>query len=319
MNLHSLEGILKPVAPFDFLQSLEFLSDFTPMKNEQEVKSASLTKAVEINGKPVGFEVSSLGTVENPKLKFVAYSETNFNDEIENLLIDRINFFLSLQDDLNEFYKIAKTDQCFSPVIKRFYGHKQVKFLTPFEIACWAILTQRIPMSFARKMKEQITRKFGGHIKISDVDYYTFPEPSKLASCATEELLEVVPNKRKVEYLSEVVEAFSDVDEQWLRKGSYDEVLEWLKGIKGIGDWSANFVMIRGLGRMEKISLVETDLALDAGRVYTGKDQPMTNAEVCNLAEKYGDWKGYWAYYLRIYAEFVYVFETGKKQLEQIH
>ncbi len=289
------------------------------MKNEQEVKGISLTKAVEIGGKPIGFDVSSFGTVENPKLKFVAYSETNFTDEIENLLIDRINFFLSLQDDLNEFYKIAKTDQCFSPVINRFYGHKQVKFLSPFEIACWAILTQRIPMSFARKMKEQITRKFGGHIKINDLDYYTFPEPSKLAACETEELFDVVPNKRKVEYLSEVVKAFSAVDEQWLRKGCYDEVLEWLKGIKGIGDWSANFVMIRGLGRMEKISLVGPDLALDAGRVYNGKDQPMTDAEVCNLAEKYGDWKGYWAYYLRIYAEFVYVFEKGKKRLEQIN
>jgi DNA-3-methyladenine glycosylase II len=317
--LHSFEGTLKPVAPFDFLQSLEFLSDFTPMKNEQEVKSSSLTKAVEINGKPVGFEVSSLGTIEAPQLKFVAYSETNFNDEIENLLIDRINFFLSLQDDLNEFYKIAMADECFSPVIKRFFGHKQVKFLTPFEISCWAILTQRIPMSFARKMKEQIVRKFGGNININGVDYHTFPEPSKLAACSTEELLEVVPNKRKAEYLSEVVKAFSQVDEQWLRKGSYDEVLEWLKGIKGIGDWSANFVMIRGLGRMEKISLVGPDLALDAGRLYNGKDQPMTDAEVCNLAEKYGNWKGYWAYYLRIYAEFVYVFEKGKKQLEQMH
>ncbi len=319
MSVHSLEGLIGPVAPFDFLQSLEFLSDFTPMKNEQAVKSASLTKAIEIRGRPIVFELTSNGTVENPRLKFVAYSETEFTEEIENLLIDRINFFLSLQDDLSEFYKIAKADKCFSPIVKRFYGHKQVKFLTPFEIACWAILTQRIPMSFARKMKEQITQKFGDHIKINGLDYHTFPEPAKLVACSIEELLEVVPNKRKAEYLSEVVKAFSQVDEQWLRKGPYDEVLEWLKGIKGIGDWSANFVMIRGLGRMEKISMVGPDLALDAGRIYNGKDQPMTDENVCNLAEKYGNWKGYWAYYLRIYAEFVYVFEKGKKQLEQMH
>jgi len=38
---------------------------------------------------------------------------------------------------------------------------------------------------------------------------------------------------------------------------------------------------------------------------------------VCKVAEKYGKWMGYWAYYLRIYAEFVYVFEEGKKHMGQ--
>ncbi len=318
MSLYSFGGTLKPVPPFDFSMSLEFLSDFSPTRNEQEAKSNSLKKAVEINGRTIAFEITSLGNVENPKLKFVAYSETDFTNEIEKLVDDRISFFLSLEDDLKKFYEISKGDECFSPVIKRFYGHKQVKFITPFEIACWAILTQRIPMTFARKMKEQITRRMGGYIKVNGIDYYTFPEPDKLQEAGNEKLIEMVPNKRKAEYLSAVIKAFSQVDEQWLRKAPYDEVLDWLTDIKGIGEWSANFVMIRGLGRMEKLSMVGQDLALDAGKIYKGKDQPLTDEEVCAIAEKYGNWKGYWAYYLRVYAEFVYVFEKGKMKLAKM-
>jgi DNA-3-methyladenine glycosylase II len=314
LSLYSFESTLKPVAPFDFSKSLEFLSDFSPTQNEQEVKSGTFTKAVQTKGITVAFEVADKGTIENPKLQFTAYSEAKFTDEIKESVADRISFFLSLQDNLKEFYEIAKKDECLQPAIKQFYGHKQVKFLTPFEIACWAVLNQRIPMSVARKMKENIVKKVGGQIKVKGLDYYSFPEPSDLAA-ASAELPEMVPNKRKAEYISSVAEAFSKVDEQWLRMVPYDEVHDWLTDIKGIGDWSANFVMIRGLGRMEELSNVEPQLALDVAKIYAGKTEQMSNEEVCRIAEKYGKWKGYWAYYLRIYAEFTYVFDKGKEHL----
>jgi DNA-3-methyladenine glycosylase II len=306
--------MLKPVAPFDFSKSMEFLSDFGPMQNDQEVKSGAFTKAVQLSGKTIGFEVFDKGTVENPKLEFTAYCETKFTDQVKELVADRISFFLSLQDNLNEFYGIAKKDLCIQPAIKQFYGHKQVKFLTPFEISCWAILTQRVPMNVARKMKENIVKKVGGRIKIKGVDYYSFPEPTSLLAKSVE-LPQLMQNKRKAEYLSFVAEAFSKVDEDWLRTSPYDVVYDWLTDIKGIGDWSANFVMIRGLGRTEELSNIEPQLALDVARIYAGKDDPMTNEKVCEIAENYGKWKGYWAYYLRIYAEFAYVFEKGKKHL----
>ena len=314
MSLYFFEGTLKPVAPFDFTKSLEFLSDFGPMQNEQEVKKDSLTKAIQAIGKTLAFEVVNRGTIENPELKFTAFSEANFTDEVKRLVADRISFFLSLQDNLKEFYETAQRDECIQPAIKQFYGHKQVKFLTPFEIACWAILTQRIPMSVARKMKENIVRKLGGQIRVKEIEYHSFPEPSTLVA-ASSELPVLVPNKRKAEYLLSVAEAFCTVDEQWLRVAPYGEVHDWLTDIKGIGDWSANFVMIRGLGRMEELSSIEPQLGLDVARTYYGKNERINNEEVCRIAEKYGKWKGYWAYYLRIYAEFAYVFEKGKKLL----
>ena len=314
MSLYFFEGTLKPVGPFDFSKSLEFLSDFGPTRNEQEVRSGTFTKAVQAKGNTVAFEVADKGTIENPKLEFTAYSEVNFNYEVKELVADRISFFLSLQDNLKEFYEIAKKDECIQPAIKKFYGHKQVKFLTPFEIACWAILAQRIPMAVARKMKENIVNKLGGQIKVKGVEYFSFPEPFNLAA-ASSVLPQLVPNRRKAEYLSGVADVFSKVDEQWLRVAPYGEVHDWLTDIKGIGDWSANFIMIRGLGRMEELSNIEPQLALDVARIYAGKDEQMNNEEVCKIAEKYGNWKGYWAYYLRIYSEFAYVFDKGKALL----
>ena len=182
LSPYSFEGTLKPVAPFNFSKSLEFLSDFSPMKDEQVVKTGFLTKAVQIKGKTIAFKVADIGTVEDPKLEFTAFSESKFTKEDHELIADRINFFLSLNDNLKEFYEIAKKDECIQPAIKKFYGHKQVKFLTPFEIACWAILAQRIPMKIAHRMKENVVQKVGGQIKVDDVEYLSFPEPKKTSA-----------------------------------------------------------------------------------------------------------------------------------------
>ena len=235
LSPYSFEGTLKPVAPFNFSKSLEFLSDFSPMKDEQVVKTGFLTKAVQIKGKTIAFKVADIGTVEDPKLEFTAFSESKFTKEDHELIADRINFFLSLNDNLKEFYEIAKKDECIQPAIKKFYGHKQVKFLTPFEIACWAILAQRIPMKIAHRMKENVVQKVGGQIKVDDVEYLSFPEPSDLMTTSAE-LHKLVPNKKKSDYILGVAEAFSKVDEQWLRTAPYEKVHDWLTDIKGIGD-----------------------------------------------------------------------------------
>jgi DNA-3-methyladenine glycosylase II len=205
---------LKPLAPFNFTESLYFLSDFGPMKNEQEVQNACLTKAVEISGVTVAFEVTNTGVVESPKLHYTLYSKAKLSDVVEKSVADRITFFLSLQDNLKEFYEIAKNDKCLKPVINRFYGHKQVKFLTPFENACWAVLAQRIPMAVAHRMKEMIIQKLGGQIQVKGIVYQTFPEATKLAATKTAKLLELIKNKKKADYVSAVSKAFSQIEEQ---------------------------------------------------------------------------------------------------------
>jgi DNA-3-methyladenine glycosylase II len=85
------------------------------------------------------------------------------------------------------------------------------------------------------------------------------------------------------------------VDERWLRAGDYDAVEAWLRAIPGIGAWSAAFVLIRGLGRMERIAPNEP-LLKAAAHAY---GEPITPARFQELAARYGETAGYWAFYLR--------------------
>jgi DNA-3-methyladenine glycosylase II len=230
-----------------------------------------------------------------PGLKYTLFADHPFSRGLTEVVIDRISFFLSLSDDLDQFYRIAINDSSFAPVLQKLYGLHQVKFLTPFESACWAVLSQRNQLSAARKAKQAVLERYGTSLEVNGHVYRAFPEPTQLEEASKEEVKALLKHERREEYLGEVIKAFNNVDERFLRTAGYDKVEEWLKDIKGIGDWSAKLILLRGLGRMEKLA-VEKRLIAAAGRVY-GK--PMTLQRLHVIAEKYGRWKGYWAYYLR--------------------
>ncbi len=295
MGLYSEEGSLRPTPPFDFAKSLDFLGLFPPMRDDQTLSEVSMTKAVRVGGRAIVFQLSPTGTIKMPGLRYTLFADHPFSRGLTEVVIDRISFFLSLSDDLDQFYRTAINDSNFAPVLQKLYGLHQVKFLTPFECACWAVLSQRNQLSAARKAKQALLERFGTSLEVNGRVYRAFPEPGQLADASKEELKTLLKHERREEYLGETIKAFNQVDERFLRTADYDKVEEWLKNIRGIGEWSARLILLRGLGRMEKLA-VEKRLIAASGRVY-GK--PMTTQRLHVIGEKYGRWKGYWAYYLR--------------------
>jgi DNA-3-methyladenine glycosylase II len=303
MDLFSAAGQIHPASPFDFEQSLGFIQHFPPMMGEQTLAPRKLTKTISIQAQPIVFELTSTGTVDAPQMQYRLTSNRPIAPEMQRMIEDRIRFFLSLDDPLANFYALAQGDPPFWAAVQRVYGLHQVKFLTPFEIAAWAVLTQRMPIALARNLKRALKEAYGCSLELDGARYTAFPEPSQLVTASTGELNNIIKNERKVEYLQAVTRAFDQVDEQFLRSGPYSEVEAWLLGIKGIGDWSAHFILIRGLGRVEKLSLApgsvhEKELVAAVSRVYA-PGRNVDGDEILRLAERYGDWQGYWAYYLR--------------------
>lgn len=296
MTLHTTQGALIPTPPFDFDKSLDFLGFFAPMEGEQVLAARALAKAVMIYGQIVVFDAAASGSVEQPRLDYTLHSDQPISDATRATAEDRIAFFLSLHDDLRPFYAVGLDDPPFAPVIQRLYGYHQVKFLTPFENACWAVLTQRTPIPIAKQLKQALVERFGASLQMGDQRYWAFPEPAHLATAVPNELLELVGNRRRAEYLQAVSAAFACTDEAWLRAAPYAEVEVWLRAIKGLGAWSTTFVLLRGLGRMEQLPVGEARLG-QAAQVY---GRALSDGELAAITERYGAYRGYWAHYLRV-------------------
>src|SRR4051794_14493037 len=297
MTFHTVTGSLAPFPPFDFDKSLDFLGFFAPMEGEQTLAARALAKAVLLHGQIVVFEIAVSGSIEQPRLGYRLHSDQPIGDATRLAAEDRMAFFLSLHDDLRPFYAIGLDDPAFAPVIQRLYGYHQVKFLTPFENACWAVLTQRTPIPIAKQLKQALVERFGASLEIGDQRYAAFPEPARLAAADPAALLELVGNPRRVEYLQAVSAAFAGADEAWLRAAPYAEVEAWLRAIKGLGTWSTTFVLLRGLGRMEQLPAGEARLGQAAAQVY---GRALSDQELAAVAERYGAYRGYWAHYLRV-------------------
>ena len=293
-TLERISVQLAATPPFDFQQTLGFLGEFPPMQGEHAIANHTLTRAIMVQGQPLGFVVADGGTIDQPDIACAIYSAAPLDVTTTVAAIDRISFHLSLTDNLQPLYTIAESDPPFHAVVQRRYGLHQVKFPTPFENACWAVLTQRNPMPVARKMKDKLVAAYGGTIEVEGRPYAAFPEAAQIPT-DVDELDGQIGNSQKAGYLAAVAAAFQQVDEGWLRTGDYDEVAAWLQNIRGIGAWSAKFVLIRGLGRLDRTS-PDDELLRAASKVYR---EVVTPDRLVSLAQHYGSMQGYWSFYLR--------------------
>ena len=245
--MHASRMILQAKQPFDFKKSLAFAAEFVPAAGEQKIDTHVLRKAFEIDGVCVLASMHDDGG--NVHLHLYADAELTFEQRAKAK--DRVAFYLSLDDDLTGFYERVRGDRSIAPLVKLGHGFHQVKFGTPFESAVWAVLTQRMAVRLARRVKDRLTERFGTSIERAGTTYRAFPSPMRLFDVEDGDLLACGVQPRRLPYLRAVIEAFSDVDESWLRSAPIADVEAWLRGINGIGEWSAHLVRIRGLGRME--------------------------------------------------------------------
>lgn len=292
MSLQQQAFALQPTPPFDFTHSLNFIEHFAPSAQEQTLDQRVVRKAIRAAGQTVVVELQSTGTVDAPRLEGTLYASTPITPDMEHAALDRLRFYLSLEDDLRPFYRLAAGDSVFEAVIQRLYGYHQVKFLTPFENAVWAVLTQRNAMPIASNMKNALTQYAGNQLEVDGVVYRAFPDAHQLLPLSDTELREIIGHPQKATYLHAVIAAFAEADELWLRSAPTELVRAWLRNIRGIGEWSAAFILLRGLGHVNSFPANEARI-LGAFHQFYGRQDIQT------IAPNYAEYQGYWAHYLR--------------------
>jgi DNA-3-methyladenine glycosylase II len=277
--------------PFDFNHTLAFLGRFPAMTGEHGLEDGELRCAVREAGTLAGARIRA----EGDGLRYELESPAPLTKQDAIALTDRLSFFLGVQDDIASFYALAEGDKAFKPVVRRLYGYHQVKFPSPLELLVWSILGQRCPMPVARKMKHAIVAEFDNRIGIDGQELWAFPDLEQLLQLGVDDYERLIRNARKARYLHGAVEAWARLDEPSLRTGDYDAVREELLRLPGIGPWSASFILIRGLGRMERLEPEREGLRA-ASKVY-GRE--LSKDQFRQLARRYGRWQGYWGHYLR--------------------
>lgn len=290
--MYSSKGTLDAVEPFDFRRSLDFLEGFGPMSGEQSVEDGSATKAMIVDGQVVALRLK--GTA-GPKVGYELFSSQPLSAHTVEAAAKRASFFLSLEEDVRPFYAIAReNDPKFYPMVERAWGLHQVKFPSFLEIACWSLIHQRMQRAVAIRIKRSLTERFGGSLEVDGKAYWAFPDRSRLEAATAKELQEVTRNQRVTQRLVSLISSLDELDEGFLLAAPYEKAKDRLGKVKGIGEWSSQFILFRGLGRMGRLQALNVRPLVEVIKKVYGPD----GKSIEEVNETYGSWAGYWSLYL---------------------
>ncbi len=57
---------------------------------------------------------------------------------------------------------------------------RPVLFHSPYEAACWAVISARMRQTVAAGVRDELSRAAGGHVTVGDEELLTFPAPGRL-------------------------------------------------------------------------------------------------------------------------------------------
>ena len=117
-------------------------------------------------------------------------------------------------------------------------GRRPVCFGTPFEAAVWAVLSQRVSMAQAGRVKDALAASLGTPMEIGGVEVLALPGPAALVEL---ESFEGVWDSKleRIRALAAVALA-GDLDPAFLRaRLDLDEALAHLQALPGIGPFGA--------------------------------------------------------------------------------
>lgn len=157
---------------------------------------------------------------------------------------------LGLDVDLDGFYRVAAGDARLNSLAARFRGMRPPCFPTVFEAVVNAVACQQLSLDVGIHLLSRLAHRFGPAVP-GPLTRHGFPAPDGLAGADPAELRALGFSTAKARTIIAVAGQVADgtLDLEALRDADDDRAMATLLALPGIGRWSAEYVMLRGLAR----------------------------------------------------------------------
>jgi DNA-3-methyladenine glycosylase II len=195
-----------------------------------------------IEGKPVDVSTRQRGDELEVTLSGIRVSP-RVREQIDTAL----KRLLGLEVDLSGFYEFARSDRWLKPLAERFRGFKPPRFLSSFEALVNGITCQQLSLTVGIILLNRLVEHHGRELH----GQHAFPEPQDMNSLQPEELAPLGYSHNKARALIELSQAIIEkrFEPAALEKAGSQDALANLQQLRGIGRWTAEYVLLRGLGR----------------------------------------------------------------------
>lgn len=243
-------------------------------------------------------KVKSVGSIEKPKLQVEIFPRGARKKTIE----DKMEWILGTDDEVAGFYKIALKDERFAKIVKNLYGLRAPRTPTVFEALIIALTEQQIALPVAIALRKRLVEKYGESLKVKGKKYFAFPTRDALAKAEPADIKKLGLSTRKAEYIVGISQkvASGEVDLEKMKTWDKERILEVLTKIRGLGPWTVEYVMCRGMGKYDALPAGDMGLRISLTK-FLDKNERVSEKDVREFLDHFGKHRGYAAFYL-IYA-----------------
>ncbi|MGM1045643.1 MAG: DNA-3-methyladenine glycosylase family protein [Bacillota bacterium] len=296
MNEKDSESYIEicPPTEFDFSECLVFLG-----RSEHEVlhqvRDGCLYKLVNINDEMILLIIrSSSGSIQ---IQFPMGPPANSTCAE---VVSFIREWFDLDQNLGDFYNAVSQDMVLGQLIHKYYGLRMMCIPDLFEALTWAIMGQQINLTFAYTLKKRLTEHFGQCLDFEGETYWLYPTCEKIAALDVEDLRKLQFTVRKAEYIIGIAKAMANGEitkQSLLQKRDYEKIKQSLMDIRGIGAWTADYVMMKCLHLPAAFPMADVGLQ-NALKIQIGLDRKPTIEEIKEMAAHWEGWQAYATFYL---------------------
>jgi len=297
---HTETSTLKCVPPFDFNLSAMIFSDDD--RNIRKYENGKFWQVVRVDDKLILATLKALGTVDDPKISVELKTDYKMSEADKESAKQVVSGLLNIDLDLKPFYKLAKKDRVLADITHRLRGLKIPTTPTVFEALIDSITEQQISLNVAHVLEKKLVKAFGKTLRLDGEVYYAYPAPRDLASARLDQLRRCGLSGKKAEYVNEVSKLIVDGKLDLEGFKCYDDVqkiISELDKIRGIGVWTAELTIARGMRKLDVIPADDLGLRRIISHYY-GSDKKISGTKARKVAERWGKWKGLAAFYLII-------------------
>jgi len=242
---------IKPVAPFRLDLTVWALRR-RPENPVDRWDGRTYRRVLLIDRQAVDVAVRQSGGSEEPRLEvdLTGPRLTVEQGDSARVLLERM---LGVHKDLRPFYRLATRDPRLQPLVDEFRGLKPPQFPTVFEALANGIACQQLSLLVGILLLSRLANKIGVISANSKDALHAFPSPTDFSGVKAQSLKSLGFSAHKSQAL---LQASSAIRDRHLNLESFVKLdnqgaLERLVKLKGVGRWTAEYVLLRGLGRLD--------------------------------------------------------------------
>lgn len=289
---------LRPSAPYSLVRTAARFARFDDAVDSFD--GEVYARLLQVDSRPLLLRVRQVAPPSRPRLALELVGSAARAASARAAAERFVARALGTRHQLRAFYRALGGDPLLGPAMGRERGLSIAGFGDAFESLVTAILTQQVNLTFAFSIRSELARTFGRRARIDGRTWIAFPEPRRLAREEPEALRRFRLSGAKARALATVARAFAsgELSDPQLQALDDDAVIASLTALKGVGRWTADTVLMRGLARRDAFPGGDLGVVKYLAQGLLGRRAPASEAQMRAHAER---WRPYRAYAL-VYA-----------------